>query len=483
MKRTWRHEADHINGKVQSARFWYLTVLVAEQAAGPLAVALCLRLVQIILGVNVEPSAMVLWAGALAVALSLGWVVFGVTRRVRTPYEIAQLLDAGAHLHDSFSTAWFLLANPGFASGLEVDAHIAHATTRVSEIRLCKLFPLPQKRLSVVAFLIGVLAMIGAVRPRARIVLKNSIEPAAALRIISSSNSSQNPQKQEDRERPSGASPGDESSHKMAGPQLAQSGQTNARTQSPGMDAGDDHPRLPDKPGVEESWNKGDPKGLTSQAPAGDRNTVAKDPAAAPGESPNVVPKDSHENRTADSGTSKASLVSQLLSPMKNLLDMAVQRSRAMEADMQSAKRAAPAAGGNPASDRVQPSPQGPASNQPALPPKYSSADLSAQQAPNKAAGSLPPNIGGTLPKGVPNLPDAYPLSGNVIDLVDANPRGDTGHTRILAVQNTRSSQDAYSSDSDHHADSGQQMAEDDVPLACQRSIRAYLEHTREQQR
>src|SRR5271163_4073535 len=109
MNKTWRQKADRIQGKVRLARYWHLTVLVAEQAAPMLAIALCLCIVQVISGMRIELSPIVLLTGALVV---VAWVVFRVVRRLRTAYEIAQLLDAASQQHDSFSTAWFLLANP-----------------------------------------------------------------------------------------------------------------------------------------------------------------------------------------------------------------------------------------------------------------------------------------------------------------------------------------------------------------------------------
>jgi hypothetical protein len=490
MKRNWRRKADRIQGKVRSARCWHLTVLVVEQVAPLLAIALCLRIVQVILGVRIGPSPGVLWIGGLAVALMLAWVVFRVVQRLRTPYEIAQLLDAGSHLHDSFSTAWFLLANPGYATGPEVAAHIAHATTRVSEIRLRTLFPLPAKRLFVVAFLVGVLGATASRIPSQSGRSGRTGDPGSPprtwedlFRVLSDdrsaetssrSNSKENPQTQEERELPGIASRGGAPNHNMIGPQQAQSGQLNDRTtQPPDIQ---DHLPVPGEPGVEESGNEGAPNEVTSHVPASDRSSVANAPAKAPSETANAGAKNSHEDRAGDSGSSKASLASQLLSPMKRLFDMARQQLRAAEA---ATNRTAPAAGNNVASDRLQAAPQGQGSNQRTLPPGYSSAEASAQQ----AAGSLPPSIGGGHPKTAADSRDGSFASVNVIDLVDTNPSGDTGHTRILALQNTRSGQQLYSTDSDHHADSARQILQDEVPLAYQRPIQAYLEHPREQQR
>jgi hypothetical protein len=454
MRKTLRQKADRIQGKVRSARYWQFTVLVAEQAAPLLSIVLGLRIVQVILGVR---SPGMPWAAA--VVLMLAWVVFRAARRLRSPYGMAQLLDAGVHLHDSFSTAWFLLENPGYATGPEIAAHIAHATTRVSEIRLHKLFPLPAKRLLVVAVLAGVVAVTG-VRPDARVMSKNGAEPVTVSRIISGwFHSKQNPQKQEERELPAIASAGDEPGHNLAGSQQAQASRMN--------DLGEP---TSDKPGAAANED-------TSHMPESDRSNVVNAPARAPSESPNAGLKTSHEARTLDSGSSKASLLSQLLLPMKRLLNMADQRSQAADSAKQAANTTAPA--NDVASDRLQASPHGPASDQRALPPEYSSAEASAQQ----AAGSLPPSIGGGHPKAAPDSLDGSSASAHVIDLVDANPSGDIGHTRTLAMQNSKGGQQLYSTDSDRHADSARHIMQDDVPLAYQRSIQAYLEHTREQQR
>lgn len=483
MKKTW-HQADRIQGKVRSARSWHLAVLIAEQGAPPLAIVLCLRMVQLVLGVRIDPSRAVLWAGALACTLLLAWVVLGVRRHLHTRYEIAQGLDTATGLDDSFSTAWFLLENPGYATGPQVAAQLAYATSRVSEIRLPAIIPLPTKRLSVVAVLVGVLAVTVAVRPgiRLRLTSKNEVEPVPASRTTSSgSNAPANQQKQVERELPGKPSPA-QLSHNIAGGLQAPSSQRSDRiTQSFGMRGGGDHWLR--NPNVDENRNEGVPYEVTSHAPASDGSGAAKAPAVAPAGNANSGLRSSHEDRTGRSGASKTSLISQWLAPIKRLLDTVGRRPHTEEANTQPANRAADPAGNNVASDRLQASSHETGSNQRAPRPEYSSVDASAQQASSKAAGSLPPSIGGGHPKTAPHAVKGYSTSVNVIDLVDPNPSGDAGHTRTLATQNTGNGQHMDSSDFDHHPDSGRQVMQDDVPLAYRHSLQTYLEHAREQLR
>ena len=126
MRKDSRQKASPIQVSVRSARFWHVTVLIAEAAVLPLGVVLCLRVSLLVAGIRIASSPGMLGAGALAVAVMLGWVWLRVVRRLRTPYEIAQLVDAGFDLHDLFSTAWFLLEHPGFVD--EQGGGGAHST-------------------------------------------------------------------------------------------------------------------------------------------------------------------------------------------------------------------------------------------------------------------------------------------------------------------------------------------------------------------
>jgi hypothetical protein len=120
MTRTWNQRVDPIQRRVRSARLRHLTMLA-----------------------------------------------FRVLRRLYTPYEVAQILDSGSGLRDAFPTAWFLFAHPGYATGFHAAAHVAHANSLVSQIRPGKLFPIPAKRLLMVATLAGLLAYTGSVIPHA----------------------------------------------------------------------------------------------------------------------------------------------------------------------------------------------------------------------------------------------------------------------------------------------------------------------------
>ena len=112
---------------------------------------------------------------------------------------------------------------------------------------------------------------------------------------------------------------------------------------------------------------------------------------------------------------------------------------------------------------------------------EYNSSDASNQQASNKAPTNFPPSMGGSRTEAALNAPQDFPASGNLIDLVEPNPSGDTGHTRVQAVQGGGSLLRSHSVDSDQHSDSGREILRDEVPLGYQSSIQTYLERARSQ--
>ena len=181
-------------------------------------------------------------------------------------------------------------------------------------------------------------------------------------------------------------------------------------------------------------------------------------------------PASTDEVRTGDSQPTQAPLMSRLLSPMKRLLDSVGQQSQDAATGKEASTAPTPPAANSFASDRSQAQPQGPAFNQHEPAPDYTSADASSQR-----AGGLPPGIGGRQ-RGTAPEADGYAASAKAIDLVVANPKGEPGHTRTLAVENGRRGEHVDPTHSRHDAVFTRQMRQDDVPLAYQRSIQAYLE-------
>lgn len=494
MTRTWNQKVDPIQRRVRSAHLRHLVVLLVEQTTPLVAAVLCIRIVQVVFGVPVEPSYIWRWAGATAVVVLLGAVVFRVLRRLHTPYEIAQILDSGSGLRDAFSTAWFLLAHPGYATGINAAAHVAHANGLVSQIRPGKLFPIPAKSLLMVAALGGLLAYTASVMPPA-VTQSNSptstrlnpgvgITPATTSGIANRGVNSpaENPQSEAERELAGRASQAYESSSTTVS-QMAQPGQADDRTQSPSMRKEGDH--SPEGPGIPENPHGSGPNEAASHPPGAAPNTGLNGQVIAPVMDLSVSQSDAHRDphlgtQTTNSVPSPGSRLSQLLAPIQRLLTLGGQSPRAARTEPGStAAKTNPEAGPHPESAPTSGSlhPQGSLLDK----TEYSSADPSNQQASNNAPASLPPSMGGSRTEAAPNLAQDFPASGNLIDLVDPNPSGDTGHTSVQAVQGSGGRQTTHSFDAGHRTDSGHQIMRDEVPLGYQRSIQAYLERTRSQ--
>jgi hypothetical protein len=481
---TWQQPAGRIQLKVRRGRMRHLTVLLIEEATPVLAILLCLRIGQVAFGVHFGWIALCL--GAVALAVVLGALSWRVRRRLHTPYEIAQMLDAGSRLNDSFSTAWFLLANPGYATGPNVVAHIAHAGSRVSEIKLRELFPLPVRRIFVVLSLGAVLAAIGVVSPRAgsqtslsalpwRVVPRDSLKAIAAPRI--DQGGARSPENLKTG-LPNRLGIGDEPGDNPVGRQVTESREMgdSARSRST-LSSGDP---LPGKTGAEKGRDAvNETMSSPSTASPSDSGSMRRDANQS------ASSTGSHQDRTENGNFSSPapSLLSRVLSSMKRLLNVEGKGGHSTEADTQTVSKSVPAPKTSVASGRLQALPQGSISNQQGvLPdkPEYSAADASTQQTSTKAPGSLPASMGGAQPAAAPNPTDKYSLSDNVIDLVDASPDGEAGQARVLAARNSASGPPRRSSDFAHHADFGGQIRHDDVPLAYQGAIQAYLEHAPE---
>jgi hypothetical protein len=494
MTRTWNQRVDPIQRRVRSARLRHLTMLVVEQTTPLVAAVLFIRIVQVVFGVLAEPSYVWRWAAATAVAALLGVVTFRVLRRLHTPYEIAQILDYGSSLRDAFSTAWFLLAHPGYVTGFQAVAQAAHANSLVSQIRPGKLFPIPAKRLLMVAALAGLLAYTGSVMPHALTQGKSAtstrLNPGAGITPATTSgianrgvdSSAENPERQVDRELAGRSSPAYEPGS-TAVSRKAQSGLANDQTQSSGVRKESDY--SPDRHGIAVNLNASAPTEAASHPPAANPNTGLNGHEMASVTDPGLSQGDAHRDphlgaQTTTSVASTESRLSQLLAPIKRLLTPGGQsprpaRTEAVRPAVKASPEAAPHPGSAPTPGSLHP--QGSLADK----TEYSSSDASNQQASNKAPASFPPSIGGSRTEAARDVTGDFPASGNLIDLVNPNPSGDTGHNRVQAVQGGGSRQWSHCVDADHHSDSGHEIMRDEVPLGYQRSIQAYLERTRSQ--
>jgi hypothetical protein len=495
MTRTWKQSVDPIQRRVRSARLWHLVVLVVEQTAPLVSAVLFIRIVQVASGVLVEPSYIWRWAAATSAVVLLGAVIFRVLRRLHTPYEVAQILDSGSGLRDAFSTAWFLLAHPGYATGFNAAAHVAHANGLVSQIRPGKLFPIPTKSLLTVAALCALLAYTGSVIPHAPTRGKSStstrlspgvgVTPATISGISNRGvdSSGENPQSEIERE-PAGRGSQTYEPGSTAVSQKTQSGQANDLTQSSGVQKESDH--SPDAHAIAENLSASAPTEAASHSAAADPNTGLNGHAMASVTGPGVKQSDAHRDSRLGTQTthslvfSTESRLSQLLAPITRLLTPGGQSPRPAKTEAVSPPvKTRPEAAPHPASAPTPGSlhPQG------SLPDmtEYNSSDASNQQASNKAPTNFPPSMGGSRTEAAPNAPQDFPASGNLIDLVEPNPSGETGHTRVQAVQGGGSLLRSHSVDSDHHSDSGREILRDEVPLGYQSSIQTYLERARSQ--
>ncbi len=495
MTRTWKQRADPIQRRVRSARLRHLVVLVVEQTAPLVSAALFIRIVQVASGVLVEPSYIWRWAAVTSAVVLLGAVIFRVLRRLHTPYEVAQILDSGTGLRDAFSTAWFLLAHPGYATGFNAAAHVAHANGLVSQIRPGKLFPIPTKNLLTVAALFGLLAYTGSAIPHAPTRRKSStstrlspgvgVTPATISGISNRGvdSSGENPPSEIERElagrRSQAYEPGP-----AAVSQVAQSGQANDQTQSSGVRKESDH--SPDAHAIAENLSASAPAEAASHPAAADPDTGLNGHAMASVTDPGVRQSEAHREFRLGTQTthslvlSTESRLSQLLAPIARLLTPGGQsphpaKTEAVSPPVKTRPEAAPHPGSAPTPGSLHP--------QGSLPDmtEYNSSDASNQQASKKAPTTFPPSMGGSRTEAATNAPQDFPASGNLIDLVEPNPSGDTGHTRVQAVQGGGSLLRSHSVDSDHHSDSGREILRDEVPLGYQSSIQTYLERARSQ--
>jgi hypothetical protein len=470
--RTWNWKTNPIQRKVQSARVRHLAGLVLEQTAIAMAIVLPLW---IAFSIGPAIAHRELWMGFAVISMAAA-AVFQVKRRFRTSYEVAQILDSRAGQRDLFSTAWFLLENPALAATPNVSAQIARANTSLPQIRLSDLFPVPLRSALAVSGLSALLIATIFVLPD-KAGRGKSPTVATGLGSLSPSRPGAAPFRspemgERERGRNEGAAAQDAPSVGGVYPRLARGGQANSGAPSPSMDAG-----------------AGQTPGKTE--PADERNGFAPDtmrPAlagAAKAENsptgPAQAPKKSEESSSSKNlGASQESLASRLLAPIRRLLDNGKQPLTAAKTDKQpetatngpsAAKRdlghlagavPAPAPGGQQVSENG----SGKSAQQPFDKAPANSAENGG------AAGQFQASTGAS---------ESIPAATNVIELAQTNPDGETGHTKVDAIQAAAGSMQVGSSARTRLSDSGYGFMRDDVPLGYQRSIETYFGRERTQ--
>jgi hypothetical protein len=361
------------------------------------------------------------------------------------------------------------------------------------------LFPIPTKSLLTVAALCGLLAYTGSAIPHAPTRGKSStsarlspgvgVTPATISGISNRGvdSSGENPQSEIERELAGRRSQAYESGS-TAVSQKTQSGQANDLTQSSGVQKESGH--SPDAHAIAENLSASAPTEAASHPATADPNTGSNGHAMASVTDPGVRQSDAHRDSRPGTQTthslvlSTESRLSQLLAPITRLLTPGGQLPRPAKTEAVSPPvKTRPEAAPHPGSEQGSAPTPGSLHPQGSLPDmtEYNSSDASNQQGSNKVPTNFPPSVGGSRTEAAPNAPQDFSASGNLIDLVEPNPSGDTGHTRVQAVQGGGSLLRSHSVDSDHHSDSGREILRDEVPLGYQSSIQTYLERARSQ--
>jgi hypothetical protein len=465
--RTWNWKADPIQRKVQSARVRHLAGLVLEQTAIFLAVVLPVWIAFYLRGEIVHK---VFWI-AFAVTLMAAAGGFQVKRRFRSSYEIAQILDSRAGQRDLFSTAWFLLEHPALAAGPNVSAQIARANMVLPQIQLSDLFPVPLRSalavLGLSALLIAAVFVLPGQTARGKSL---TAAPGLGSRLLSQDGPALPSSKTEDSERrqAEGAAAKNAPGLQMTDPRLATRGPANSGAPSPSLDAG-----ARQTPGITEAKDKQD--ALASDEARRLSAGAAQGEDASAGQPGTQKKSDESGEPHKNSGVPQESSASKLLAPLQRLLKKDKQPLTTAKVDkqLQTATETPSAAKrdlGHSAGSAPGPTPGGQQVSE-------NGSGASAQQPFDKAPATSAENRGGPSEfQASTGAPETIPTAINVIELVQTNPEGETGHTKVEAVRAATPRKQGDSSARAHLADSGYGSTRDDVPLGYQRSLQAYFE-------
>jgi hypothetical protein len=132
-----------VESLVHSAWRRRLFVVTAEQLAFALLIVCSGAVIMLLAGTQILDW----WWLLLLTAVGLAISSWRVRRRLVRPYDVARLIDDRLQLHDSLSTAWFLLAESHAEAGPIIRYQIRQAEQIASGIEPGSAFPLVLSRM------------------------------------------------------------------------------------------------------------------------------------------------------------------------------------------------------------------------------------------------------------------------------------------------------------------------------------------------
>ncbi len=473
-------------------------VLVVEHSAVALAAVLGGLILLLLLGTQIFDGR---WL--LLLALAGGLVMFlRVRGRLLSRYRVAQLVDRRLQLHDSLSTAWFLLQRP--ATGGLAQAQIARAEQTAENVKPAVVFPFVWRRAwSIAGALFAVAFGLFALRylVTSSLSLKQAlvplsfplpadllerIESLAGRNSVDHANQLKAALPGSRREISDGSNPSDRDANRAESAGKSGAGNNEQRSSN-----SQDHPREGARPS-QSADRAGSPD--QAQSPAAEKQKSDQASNGRPSSDNQSAPKDPSQEHGPQNTSS-------LMDRMKDALSGLMAKMRQNEGELKNNERSPQQKSGDQTAESRSRSGQtqqnsrnsqesdGQNRQQSALGQQAAQASEKLPATQSHASDASANRKGADSQSGIgrqdgeKSLKEAEQLRamGKLDEIIGKRSASLTGDMTVETRSGHQALQTQYSGRIANHADLGGEIDRDEVPVALQQYVREYMEQVRKQ--
>ncbi|MCU1295062.1 MAG: hypothetical protein JWP08_3912 [Bryobacterales bacterium] len=447
------------------------------------------------------------WWLLLLAAIGLAISSWRVRRRLVRPYDVARLIDDRLQLHDSLSTAWFLLAESHAEAGPIIRYQIRQAEQIASGIEPGSAFPLVLSRMWLATMAL-MLVIFGLFAARYLVNSSLSLKPALIRLHFAASNTTsaaataaekQNQARKTDgkgqpvRELLAGAPRDGQSQLPGQPPPAAPNSQTDSRSEQNANAASSGKSSQSPQPGDGQSASK---KGSTSSQPDSSDTAGDSKPAQSSKDASNSPEhKGQGEPKTAD-GQPTPGLMDKMRDALSSLMAKMRPNSGADSSrDTKNNSGGQKGQGQQNASGKKQSAApdQNAQKGQNSLDSQSSSQAAAVEKTPASSIGSSnqemaqsktnDPQSGAGRQDGQKDLKEADQLKamGKLAEIIGKRSASLTGEIKVDKPTEEQQLQTQYTNQVGRHSNSGGEINRDEVPSEYQNYVRAYMKEVHKQ--
>jgi len=490
-------ETNPVEQVIRSAWQRRLLVIAVERTAIAAAAVLSALVLMLLVGTQVLDAR---WLFLLA-ALGLGVAAYQVRQRLLEHYRVAQILDGRLHLHDSLSTAWYLLKQKPSANPVaQFQLHGAEAAAQTVDVAAA--FPFTGRRpWSIAAALALVAVSLFSVRyfVTKSLSLQHSLIPLQLTEVFERHDSDSDETKlQRDQAKNADQPRSEKNSSKAEGqkdakeppraeqqPPMPQgnapgAGQPNPNDPSQMREAkespDDGNKKASDGPAGTAQQKSGDKQGDDGEKSAGGQKPSSDDEANTPKSSNGLIDK----MKDALSSLAAKMRPNSQGQQQSNQQKSGEEKSGDQQAGSKEQNAASQQASANQEASEQQQSAQGQAQGQTQEKSK-SGQGKSSDQSANKSQSDSHSGIGSQDGDKSSKDADQLKAMGKLAEIIGKRSATATGDVMVENPSGKQRLQTNYSQRLGQHSDLGGEINRDEVPLAYQQYVREYMSQVRRQ--